>query len=72
MSLLYPDKIKKDVACSLQFIQIGEVDTVNERFQTLIEIKAKWQDNNIPDNSISSHLNPHLIPHSILLCEAFQ
>ncbi len=53
MSLLYPDKIKKDVACSLQFIQIGEVDTVNERFQTLIEIKAKWQDNNIPDNCLN-------------------
>jgi hypothetical protein len=41
------------VTCSLQFIQIGEVDTVNERFQAIIELEAKWEDNKIPDNSLN-------------------
>ncbi len=41
------------VTCSLKFIQIGEVDTVNERFQAIIELEAKWEDNKIPDNSLN-------------------
>ena len=41
------------VTCSLQFIQIGEVDTVNERFQAIIELEAKWEDKKIPNNNLN-------------------
>ena len=47
---------KRDVACSLQFIQIGEVDTVNERFQATIVIKARWSEINLPDNSLNKDI----------------
>lgn len=32
----------KIIECSIQFIQIGEVDTMNEKYQAIVQIKAKW------------------------------
>jgi hypothetical protein len=32
----------KIVECSIQFVQIGEVDTMNEKYQAIVQIKAKW------------------------------
>jgi len=46
-------QILKEVACSLQFITIGEVDTTKENFQANFEIKSKWTDNSIPENNLN-------------------
>ena len=29
----------------IEFIQIGEVDTMNEKFQAIVKIKSKWIEN---------------------------
>jgi len=31
----------------IEFIQIGEVDTMNEKFQAIVKTKAKWYENSI-------------------------
>ena len=31
----------------MEFIQIGEVDTINEKFQAIVKTKAKWFENDI-------------------------
>jgi hypothetical protein len=51
----------KLIECSIQFIQIGEVDTMNERYQAVVEIKAKWYDDEIIENyDPKKHWNPKL------------
>lgn len=32
------------IECSMQFLQIGEVDTMNERFQAMVLIRSKWNE----------------------------
>ena len=49
------------VECSLQFLQIGEVDTMNERFQAVVLIKAKWYESDkITDYDPKKYWNPKL------------
>ena len=35
------------IECSIEFLQIGEVDTMNERYQAIVKTKSKWYENEI-------------------------
>lgn len=35
------------IECSIEFLQIGEVDTMNERYQAIVKTKSKWFENEI-------------------------
>ena len=41
-SLSLDASIPKLVEVHVVFIQLGEVDTINEKFQAIVKIKAKW------------------------------
>ena len=45
----------------IEFIQIGEVDTMNEKFQAIVKTKAKWYENSIiAEYDPKEHWNPKL------------
>lgn len=49
------------VECSIEFLQIGEVDTMNERYQAIVQTKSKWYENeSITEYNPKQHWNPKL------------
>jgi hypothetical protein len=51
----------------IEFIQIGEVDTMNEKFQAIVKIKSKWIENeNIKDYDPKEYWNPKLFIENAL------
>jgi hypothetical protein len=57
----YPDA--RVVRVCIEFFQIGEVDTQNEKFHARVKITSKWYDNTITDEYDEKnplHWNPKL------------
>ena len=51
----------------IEFTQIGEVDTMNEKFQAIVKTKAKWFENEIiNDYDPKEHWNPKLFIENAL------
>jgi len=51
----------------IEFIQIGEVDTMNEKFQAIVKIKSKWLENEIiTDYDPKEYWNPKLFIENAL------
>jgi hypothetical protein len=41
------NKSLRIIEVQIVFLQIGEVDTINEKFQAIVKIKSKWYENEI-------------------------
>ena len=55
------------VEIRIVFIQIGEVDTINEKFQAIVKTKAKWFDTEIiTEYDTKKHWNPKLFIENAL------
>jgi hypothetical protein len=67
-SLLRQSKTLKTVRCTIEFLQIGEVDTMNERYQAIVKIKARWHEKTEITGEYDSNLdwNPKLYVENIL------
>ena len=53
--------INKLVEVSIRFLSIGEIDTMNEKFQAQVKITANWLENEIIDKyNPDVHWNPKL------------
>lgn len=53
--------VQRIIKCSIEFQQIGEVDTMNERYQAIVKTKAKWYENEvITEYDSKKHWNPKL------------
>ena len=54
-------KTQRIVECSIQFQQIGEVDTMNERYQAIVKTKSKWYEEEIiTEYDAKKNWNPKL------------
>jgi len=65
--LRFNTKLRK-VECTIKFLQIGEIDTMNERYQAIVEIVARWHENNIKiiEYDANKYWNPKLYVENIL------
>lgn len=55
------------VEVRIVFLQIGEVDTINEKFQAVVKTKAKWYDTEIiTEYDPKKHWNPKLFIENAL------
>ena len=55
------------IKCRIEFLQIGEVDTMNERYQAIVKIKAKWyEDEVITEYDKNKYWNPKLFIENAL------
>ena len=51
----------KIIEVKIEFVAIGEVDTMNEKYQAQVKIKSKWVENEIIDEyDPDEHWNPKL------------
>lgn len=56
-----PKKAIKLINIRIEFIQIGEVDTMNEKFHALVKTTSKWYENErIEEYDTAKHWNPKL------------
>jgi hypothetical protein len=59
--------ILRVIKCRIEFLQIGEVDTMNERYQATVKIKAKWyEDEIITEYDKNKYWNPKLFIENAL------
>ena len=59
--------ILRIIKCRIEFLQIGEVDTMNERYQAIVKIKAKWyEDEIITEYDKNKYWNPKLFIENAL------
>ena len=57
----------KLVEVRIEFMSLGEVDTMNEKFQAIVKIKSKWIENeNIKDYDPKEYWNPKLFIENAL------
>ena len=58
---------RRDVNIMVQFRRIGEIDTMNEKYQAEIGIEARWISSEyITDYDVKTHWNPMLYIENIL------
>ena len=58
---------KRDVNIMVEFIRIGEIDTMNEKYQAEVEIEASWlTDEKIINYDPKIHWNPMLYVENLL------
>ena len=68
MSLIkYATNTVKDVWVMIEFVRIGEIDTMNEKYQAEVRIEARWIENQqINEYDRKKHWNPELYIENIL------
>ena len=61
-------KRKRDVQVTIEFIRLGEIDTMNEKYNAEICIESKWveKDNNFQNYNPEQHWNPQLFIENAL------
>jgi hypothetical protein len=59
---------KRDVQVTIEFLRIGEIDTMNEKYSAEIRIDAKWleKDTSIEKYNPEQHWNPKLFIENVL------
>ncbi len=59
---------KRDVKITIEFLRIGEIDTVNEKYSAEIRIDAKWLEKgtSIEKYNPEQHWNPKLFIENAL------
>ena len=61
------NKSLRIIEVQIVFLQIGEVDTMNEKFQAIVKIKSKWLENEIiTDYDPKGYWNPKLFIENAL------
>jgi len=60
-------KAMRIVKCHIEFEQLGEIDTMNERYQAIVKTKARWyEDEIITDFDKDKYWNPKLFIENAL------
>ena len=64
---VYPDNEHKIVQVTVEFVKIGEIDTINEKYNAEIIIESKWITKDTIDvYNPEQHWNPQLYIENVL------
>lgn len=68
-SVIIQEQIRRSVEVEVEFLKMGEIDNLNEKFTAEIIVKSKWlerAESDIIDYDIKKHWNPKLYIQNIL------